>query len=247
MLGSYARKLYQFYCAQVSTPDYLNPHVPPDVTFVKVPIVTASTESLRGYGYLVEDPNDCRVEITRWPAQGWRPVDSGTGDEAGVCEGVFESTWRGDILFGTNSAVDGEYILGYAELPHVAEQAHSRNPTRVLMWHANYHPDGGQMFFPSEHKPFVVPLALPGDSVRPEEFVCFWCDGSKGLYIHANIWHEGVYALSGSQRFLDRQGAVHARVSVDFPREFNCVLEVPLGELERGPLRSVRTLKMEPL
>ncbi len=235
MLGSNARKLNQFYCAQVSAPDYLNPHVPPDVTRLRLPVVRASSETLKGYGNLVQDPTECEVAITRWPAHGWRPVDANTGDEAGVREGVFESTWRGDILIGTNSAVDGEYILGYAELPHIADATHTREPSRVLMWHANYHPDGGRMFFPLECKPFVAPLALPGDSVRPEDFVCFWFDGSQGLYIHASIWHEGVYALSGSQRFVDRQGAVHACVSVDFPREFNCVLEVPLGGLERNP------------
>jgi hypothetical protein len=36
-------------------------------------------------------------------------------------------------------------------------------------------------------------------------------------------------AVAGAQRFLDRQGAVHARVSVDFAREFGCLLEAPLG------------------
>jgi len=34
-----------------------------------------------------------------------------------------------------------------------------------------------------------------------------------------------VFATSGTQRFFDQQGAVHARVSVDFPREFGCLLE----------------------
>ena len=34
----------------------------------------------------------------------------------------------------------------------------------------------------------------------------------------------GVFAIEGTQRFLDRQGAVHARVSVDFAREFGCLL-----------------------
>jgi hypothetical protein len=41
-----------------------------------------------------------------------------------------------------------------------------------------------------------------------------------------------VFALSGVQRFFDKQGAVHARVSVDFPREFGCLLEVNLEALD---------------
>ena len=101
-------------------------------------------------------------------------------------------------------------------------------PERILLWHANYHPDGGQLFFPLDRKPFLVPLALPGDDVRPGKFVCFRFDGSQGLYIHPNIWHEGVFATSGTQRFFDQQGAVHARVSVDFAREFGCLLEAPI-------------------
>ena len=76
---------------------------------------------------------------------------------------------------------------------------------------------------------FVVPLARPGDDVTPEDFVAFRFDGQRGLYIHANVWHEGVFALAGTQRFFDKQGAVHARVSVDLPREFGCLLEVPLA------------------
>ena len=62
----------------------------------------------------------------------------------------------------------------------------------------------------------------------PERFVCFRFDGRQGLYIHPNIWHEGVFGLRGTQRFFDEQGAVHARVSVDFAREFGCLLEAPI-------------------
>ena len=75
-----------------------------------------------------------------------------------------------------------------------------------------------------------MPLALPGDDVRPEQFVCFRFDGTRGLYIHPDVWHEGVFARRGTQRFFDQQGAVHARVSVDFAREFGCLLEAPLAE-----------------
>ncbi len=74
---------------------------------------------------------------------------------------------------------------------------------------------------------FVVPLALPGDDVTPDRFVSFWCDGTKGLYIHPNVWHGAFVPLADEARFLDRQGRVHARVSVDFPKEFGCYLAVP--------------------
>ena len=208
--------------------DYLNPDLRADLRRVIMPVVVATTEALDGYGRLVDDPAECEIEIVRWPAQGRRPVDPDTGDEAGTTEGTFVSEWKGDVLYGRNDAVGGHYILAYSEDPTRANPGHARDPRRLLLWHANYHPDGGQLFFPLDTKPFMVPLALPGDDVEPGDFVCFRFDGSRGLYIHPDIWHEGVFALSGTHRFFDKQGAVHARVSVDFAREFGCLLEAPI-------------------
>ena len=211
-----------------ATIDYLNPDLPAELGRVRMPVVDATPQSLEGYGYLVDDPAKCKIEIVRWPAQGRRPVDLDTGDQGGTTEGTFFSEWKGDILYGRNSAVGGHYVLAYGDEPDRADESHSRAPRRILLWHANYHPDGGQQFFPLDSKPFLVPLALPGDDIRPEQFVCFRFDGSRGLYIHPDVWHEGVVATSGSQRFFDQQGAVHARVSVDFAREFGCLLEAPI-------------------
>ncbi len=213
--------------------DYLNPELPEGLDTVAMPVVNATPASLGGYGYLVEDPEECRVEIVRWPALGRRQVDADTGNEGGTTEGVFVSEWRGDVLYGRNEAVGGHYILAYAEPPESARTDHADDPHRMMLWHANYHPDGGQLFFPLDPRPFYVPLALPGDDVTPQRFVCFRCDGSQGLYIHPNIWHEGVFGFSGTQRFFDRQGAVHARISVDFAREFGCLLEAPIHRLDR--------------
>ena len=208
--------------------DFLNPRLPPGLPTVVMPVVDATDANLEGYGRLVDDPSQCRVEIVRWPAQGTRPVDEDTGDEAGTTEGTFVSEWKGDILYGRNEAVSGHYILAYGTDPAQARDDHQRPPSRMLLWHANYHPDGGQLFFPLDPKPFYVPLALPGDDVTPQRFICFRFAGDRGLYIHPNIWHEGVFTASGRQRFFDEQGAVHARVSVDFAREFNCLLEARL-------------------
>lgn len=215
-----------------SPPDYLNPLLPKNLKRVPIPIIKATADSVKGYGFLVDNPDAFNIEITRWPAKGWRPVDTDSGDEGGVTEGTFHSIWKGDILYGSNEAVGGNYILGYSTAPEEASENNSNTPERILLWHANYHPDGGQLFYPIDNRPFLVPVALPGDDVRPENFICFWCDGSQGLYIHADIWHEGVFAINGSQHFLDRQGAVHARVSVDFAREFGCLLEISLNNLQ---------------
>jgi ureidoglycolate hydrolase-like protein len=209
--------------------DYLDPKLPPGLARIQMPILEATNPALTGYGFLVDDPNDCPIEIVRWPAQGARPVDEDSGDQGGTTEGVFVSEWRGDILYGRNEAVDGHYILAYACNPELANTNHASPPERMMLWHANYHPDGGQLFFPLDRAPFYVPLALAGDDVTPDRFFCFRFDGRQGLYIHPNIWHEGVFTLHGTQRFFDRQGAVHARVSVDFAREFGCLLEAQIN------------------
>ena len=210
--------------------DFLNPQLPAQLPTVLMPIVEATDASLEGFGRLVADPDQCNVEIVRWPAQGTRPVDEDTGDEAGTTEGIFVSEWNGDILYGSNEAVGGHYILAYATDPAQAQEGHAREPSRLLLWHANYHPDGGQLFFPLDNRPFYVPLALPGDDITPHRFTCFRFTGEHGLYIHPGIWHEGVFTAQGKQRFFDKQGAVHARVSVDFAREFNCLLEARPGK-----------------
>jgi hypothetical protein len=40
------------------------------------------------------------------------------------------------------------------------------NRTHVLVREANYHPDGGQVFFPRDKDPFIALLALPGDDIN---------------------------------------------------------------------------------
>ena len=208
--------------------DYLSPDVPGRLPWYDVPLVVADDDSVRGFGCLVDDPDNFDIEIVQWPAQGWRPVDAGTGDEAGTVEGIFHSEWHGQVLRATNDAVNGDYILGWSTNPETASEDAGQDPERVLLWHMNYHPDGGQLFFPLEHQPFVVPLAMPGDDLALKDSVALWCDGSRGLYIHPGIWHDGVFASTRGQSFRDRQGRVHARVSCNIAREFGVFLNVPL-------------------
>lgn len=201
----------------------------PSLPWHEVPLIRATENSVQGYGCLVDDPDTFEIEITRWPQQGWRPIDEGTGDEGGYVEGVFKGTWQGDVLYGENEAVNGNYVLGWSTDPQQAKtEAQTAPRDQVLLWHMNYHPDGGQMFWPIDNKPFIVPVALPGDNLTPDKVVAFWCDGDKGLYIHAGIWHEGIFPVEDNQRFLDRQGAVHARVSADIGQEFGVYLSCPL-------------------
>jgi ureidoglycolate lyase len=207
----------------------LSPTLHERLTHHALRLVEATAESLAGLGELVDEPERHRVEIVTWPAQGWRPVDPGTGNEGGTTEGIFRFWWDGEVYRGANEAVADAYLLGWSAPPLAArtgirDVAHDQ----VLLWHANYHPDGGQLFFPLERRPFVVPLAPPGDDLRPDAFKAFWFAGTKGLYIHPGIWHEAIFVAAAEARFFDKQGKVHARVSCDFTKEFDCLLEVPL-------------------
>lgn len=97
----------------MSAPNYMfEAAEKPSLPLHQVPLVKATPESIKGFGWLVENPDECQIEIARWPAQGWRPVDDGTGDEGGWVEGIFRCDWQGDVLFGENEAVNGEYVLG---------------------------------------------------------------------------------------------------------------------------------------
>ncbi|HTZ37207.1 MAG TPA: ureidoglycolate lyase [Stellaceae bacterium] len=192
------------------------------------PLVAASDATLQGYGCLVAEPHDFPIEIVRWPAQGWRPIDANSGDQGGVTEGLFEFWWKGETLYARNNAVGDSYLFAWSTWPEEARLDGLAVRERALVWRANYHPDGGQLFFPLYGQPFLIPLALPGDDVTPESFVSFYCDGAAGLYIHPNIWHGAVVPLDERAEYLDRQGRVHARVSVDFAKEFGCYLGVPM-------------------
>ena len=135
-----------------------------------------------------------------------------------------------------NEAVNGDYVVGWSREPYaIGTQMEPPGCERVYLWHANYHPDGGQLFFPIDEGAFVAPLALPNEDVAPQHFVAFWFDGTQGLYIHPNVWHEGVFPVNQQQRFFDKQGKVHARINVEFVTEFQCYLSFPLTENEPCP------------
>jgi hypothetical protein len=179
---------------------------------------------------LVDDPRGFPIEIVPWPMLGWRALDPDTGNEGGTTVGEFDFWWEGDVLLGKNHAVgSNEYLFGWSCEPRSARRdraTHERS--RVLLWHANYHPDGGQRFFPLNGEAFVAPLARPGDDVKPEDFVGFVVEGGRGLYIHPNVWHEAVFSVAETARFHDEQGKVHARVSCNLAQEFGVLLDVSL-------------------
>ena len=109
--------------------------------YVEAPLVEATTESLRGYGCLVERPAEFPIEIVRWPAQGWRPVDENSGNQGGVTEGLFEFWWKGQTLYARNNAVGDSYLFGWSHWPEEAATTGPAVPReRALIWRATIAP-----------------------------------------------------------------------------------------------------------
>ncbi len=195
----------------------------------RVRCVVATPQTLRGFGHIVRDFAAEPVTIVTWPQAGRRPIVPGTGNEAGIVEDSFVMQRRGEVQHAVNLAVGRSYITGWFNDPGLASEDREPADTRRLYTHeANYHPDGGQVFAPREAAAFVALLAPPGDDVTPEDFVAFHCDGSFGIHIDPNVWHQPMFPLRPHAVFDDKQGRVHACVAVDFVSEFGCYLEVPL-------------------
>ena len=223
--------------------NFVDPKLPAGLSIVDLPLVKATDESLKGFGRLIRSADECMVEngnfeIKPWPLQGWRELDPGTGDEAGTTEGPFEVNWVGDFFYGHNLAVataNNHYLDGLAALPELAthdEEAPAGDGDSIYLWMSDYHPDGAQLFWPLEPIPFVVCLgpAAAGDDVKPSDMVAFAVEAGHGVYFDPGTWHNGVYTprSAGPQRFLTRQGRVHARVSVSWAAEFQTLLRLPL-------------------
>ncbi len=209
--------------------DYMKPLVPKELPLYKIPIIEATTENFKDYGTIVTNPQTHPVEIVQWPQPDWRPIDPGTGDEGGYAEGTFTFYWQGDTLFAENKAVNDQYLIGWSTQPRNASCDEQTVPRNYLnIWHANYHPDGAQLFYPTSGKPFVIPLALPGDDMKMDNWVAFYCNGSFGVCIHPNVWHEAIAPINGVANFYDKQGKVHGRISCDFTKEFGHFLSIPL-------------------
>ena len=181
---------------------YTNPKLCTGLKLHKVPMKLATNENLKGMGVVVDDPADFTTEkktfeICTWPASGWRTMDPGCGDEAGTCEGKFDIYWDGDLLYGKNHSIattSNHYLLGYSKEPTecVAKgrgTGPDASPETIRLWYSDYHPDGGQLFYPEDGQSFVTNLAPPlGDDVKPEHFTAFYVPAGKGCLAPARFF-----------------------------------------------------------
>ncbi len=236
---AFAKRLSTF---EFNSENFQRPNLPTKLKVLDVPV--KPLEELHTLGARLLTSRDevttekGNFEIVKWPVQGWRALDPHTGDEGGTTEGPFQVSWTGDFYFGHNLAVattNNRYLDGLGAMPEHAKTelpAHG-DGSSILLWMSDYHPDGGQSFFPSnDSHPYAICLgpASVGDDVRPEHMVAFHIPAGKGVYLKPGTWHNGVYVhrCHTPAQFFTRQGRVHARVSCSWAFEAGMLLRVPL-------------------
>lgn len=181
--------------------------------FVSVQTVIASERTLEGFGKIVYNYDEEKVIIEQWPSLGKRPVMPGSGTGGGFVEGIFSFQWEtGNFLKAQNDAVGGNYTVG------------KRIGNSIVTRELNFHGDGGQVVFPTEKKPFVLLLGKPGDDIQLTDIIAFICDGTFGVQILPNVWHQPVFPKENT-RFKNKQGAVHACVGFDSVKEWGVWLK----------------------
>ncbi len=80
--------------------------------------------------------------------------------------GRLRCQWRGNELLGRNEAVGGHYVIGFRERPEQAAAGVALAGDRVLLCIATIIPMAASSF-PLDGQPFVVPVARPGDDLKP--------------------------------------------------------------------------------
>ncbi|MCB1958034.1 MAG: ureidoglycolate lyase [Rhodocyclaceae bacterium] len=71
-----------------------------------------------------------------------------------------------------------------------------------------HHPLGSQAFMPLSGRPYLVAVAMPGETVRAEDIRVFLASARQGVNYAAGTWHHPLLALDGVSDFLviDRAG-----------------------------------------
>ena len=194
----------------------------------EVQTIIATPENFKSFGTFCDTYDKHDVIICEWPITGKRKLFPGTGKDGGIAEGNFiysyERHEESIILKAQNQAVGGKYITGIQYDTSLTPQSY---PKYILTREANYHPDGGQVFY-SAGKPFMLLLAKSGDDITPSDFVCFKFDGSKSVQIYPNVWHQPAYPLDQQMTLKTKQGKVHACVPYDSINEHKCWLKIKL-------------------
>ena len=95
---------------------------------------------------------------------------------------------------------------GQAAISMIRSRAPTQLPYRIDM--VERHPRGSQAFIPLDGTKFIVVVAVPGESVEPEDLRAFVTNGSQGVNYHRGTWHMPLIATESGREFVvvDRAG-----------------------------------------
>jgi ureidoglycolate hydrolase len=197
-----------------------------NIKIYNVPILNANEETLKGYAQIVDNFSKTKVINVTWPKTEGRPLDKNTGNQAKETFGIFEFYYDKNYCRAKNNSVpNGEYITGV-----MTEEEKIPNKRIIYTFEANYHPDGGQIISPTKNNnDFIVLLSKAGDNIKPEDFVAFYCDGTFGIQILPNVWHQPIYPIAQKSNYYNKQCSVHGCVTVNTLEEFNTLLKMEIN------------------
>jgi hypothetical protein len=185
---------------------------------VELPLIRASEETLRGLAEIVHDFDAVTVIQRQWPKR-TRPVSAGTG-YGSVTQGDFDFQWKDNYCYAQNAAVGGDYIVCRKD----ANICYTRE--------ANYHPDGGQIVCPKvPGTKFIMVLAPPNENVQASDFKAYYFDGTFGLQILPDVWHQPLIPIDTLGTYRNKQGSIHACVVYDSLEEEKSWMCFSLTEL----------------
>lgn len=71
-----------------------------------------------------------------------------------------------------------------------------------------YHPLGGQVFFPLHQRPFPIVVAPPGEQILFTSIRGFITNGEQGVNLHRGVWHHYQLSLDEPSDYLviERKG-----------------------------------------
>ena len=91
------------------------------------------------------------------------------------------------------------------------------------------HPFGSQAFIPLSGQPYLVLVAIAGETVDPVNLRAFYATPDQGVNYHAGTWHHPVLALNAVSDFLvvDRGGDGHNCDEFFFEEKQDIILNIP--------------------
>jgi ureidoglycolate lyase len=110
---------------------------------------------------------------------------------------------------------------------------HMRNPGYKIT-SLNYHRNSTQALIPLANKACLVVVAPPGTTFQTatdlKRVKAFLCDGSVGINIGLQTWHQALLPIGAEMKMVNIQGvhSEHDTYSCDFAHDLDAVIEIIL-------------------